>query len=300
MRDGRQTRPGPVQVAVALWWLAALLTALIAFVTFATVADKIRWDDMPRVFANAAFMIVVAIVTITHFGRGKPVARVALTGMAVYYVWTLVIGVTVLVAGESEANAVMVLIEVTRTLFVVAAAILSFTPSAHTYFRSYNLYATRVKATVIAGLAWLVAVAAMAVIVAVSFIDSLPSHGRSWIDWATGTNAIASALVTSMVLCLLPTYVAIVRQFEYGRQWARVTLCVLGVALSLLAVVQALDVFDDRRPETLETVGAVLCLVFVAAVGVGFVLSYLPAVNAHFRQSPRPGDGLGPRGYHFS
>ncbi|ALG11845.1 hypothetical protein [Kibdelosporangium phytohabitans] len=297
MRDGRQV--GPVRVAVALWWLAAGLTALIAFVTFMTVADKLRWDDMPRVLANAAIMIVLAIVTITHFGRGKPVARVALTGMAVYYVWTLIIGVTVLVAGESEAPAVLVLVEVARTLCAVIAAILSFTTPARAYFRLHNARAARVKATIIAGWAWLAAIAAMTVIVAGTFIDSLPSHGRSWIQWATGTNAIAAALVASLVLCLLPAYAALVRQFEYGRQWARITLCVIGVFLSLLAVIQALDVFDDRRPQTLDTVNAVLGLVFVAAVVAGFALSFLPAANAHFRRTPPPEVPQG-GDYHFS
>jgi hypothetical protein len=76
-----------------------------------------------------------------------------------------------------------------------------------------------------------------------------------------------------------------VRQFEFGRQWARVTLTVLGIFCGVLAVFPIIDAFDPDNPDDLAMVYAVFgALQLVALVGA-VVLSYVPAVNAYFREA---------------
>jgi hypothetical protein len=163
MVDNRwRIRPDSVYIAVILWWTTAGLTALLAVISLVEVAGRIRSDDLSRVVGGALPAGVLVVLTITKFNRGRPVARVALTGMAVYCTWTLVIGLSVVIAGESEAPVIQVLIEITRTVCAIVATVFSFAPTARTYFGAYNAHATRTKATSVAGWMWLVGIAALA------------------------------------------------------------------------------------------------------------------------------------------
>ncbi|RSM75944.1 hypothetical protein DMH04_37185 [Kibdelosporangium aridum] len=279
MRERWQIRPDTVYMAVVLWWTAAGLTMVPALFGLYETLDRVRWDDVPRLLGGFALGVALVIVAITKFDRGRPVARMALTGLAVYYTWTLIIGLSVIMAGKSQGVIILFLIEVARTLCAIAAAALSYTPTARKYFNAYNAHDTRTDKTLWVGWLWAAGIAALALQFGAEFVDNLPSHGRSWTQWATGRNAISSALTASFLLCLMPAYASIVRQFLFGRQWARVTLTVFGVLCGILAVLQITDTF---------TVSTVFAAIQVLATAAALVWSCLPAVNAHFlNQSPR-------------
>ncbi|MCE7010357.1 hypothetical protein LWC34_47275 [Kibdelosporangium philippinense] len=279
VRHHRQVRPDAVYMAVVLWWTAAGLTMVPALIGLYDTLGRVGWND--RLLIGFVLGVALVIVAIRKFDRGQPVARTVLTGLAVYYAWTLVVGLTVITAGKADGLIVVFLIEAARTATAIAAAILAFTPRARKYFDQGGApgEATRWPAWL-----WGVGIAALALQFGAEFIDSLPSNGRSWTRWATGSNALGDALLASFLLCLVPAYASIARQFYFARQWARVTLTVLGVVAAVLATVQVLDALDRSSVSDLAALNAVFAAIQVLATVGAIVWSYLPAVNADFRR----------------
>jgi hypothetical protein len=276
-------RPDSVYFALILWVTAAGLTALIAVIGLLGVVGRARSVDWGSVTAGAVLLAGVGLVTIWQFNRGRPVARVALAGFAVFYTWGLVLDLTVVMAGKSAAPVIVVVIEAVRTGCAVVATLLSFSATARDYFAAYDAYATRSDATRVPAWLWAVGIAAVAAQLVIGFVDNLPSNGRSWTSWAASRSGLA-VLQASMVLCLIPAYAILVRQFRFGRQWARVTLIVIGVVCGVLAVAGIVDTFDARDPSETAVAYSVLGFVQLIALLGAVVLSFRPAVNDDFRR----------------
>ncbi|WP_020674124.1 hypothetical protein [Amycolatopsis nigrescens] len=276
--------PGPVRSAFGLWVAAATLTVLIALLSLTVAGDNGRSADVGGSVPGLVLMLAGIGWTIFQFGRGRPAARLLLTGLAVYFVWALVVDLTIL-SGEVTTSAVVpiaALLEVARAICVVVAGVAAYTRSARAYFAGYDVDAPRAGAAGLPGWVWAAGIAAVAGQLAVGFVHNLPSDGRGWEDWVTGGDTV-TALQTSLVLCLVPAWAALVRWFRFGRQWARVTLTVLGSLCAVVEVFVILDALDPDNSDDLAVTYAVLGGVQLAALVLGVALSYLPAVNAHFR-----------------
>lgn len=269
-------------MAVVLYVSAAGLTALIAVIGLVAVTGRSRSVDWSTVLVGAMLLVGFGTVLIWQFNRGRPVARVALAGVTAYFTFGLTLDLVVVAAGESSAPVIVFIIEAVRTGCAIAATVLAFSASAQVYFAAYDEGETPAAATGLPAWFWGLGVALLTVQLAVSFIDQLPGGDRSWATWATSRSA-ATTLQVGATLCLVPAYAALVRHFRFCRQWARVTLTVLGVLLGVVAALQIVVVFGRGVPDGLAIAFGVLEAAQLAALIIAVVLSYRPALNAHFR-----------------
>lgn len=274
-------RPDSVYVAMVLWVVAAGLTALITAIGLLALVGSTRSPEWSSVLVGVLVLVGFGIVSITQLNRGQPVARVALTGIAVYF--TLGLLLDLIVAGADDTSLTVLLIEVVRTACAIAATVASFTPTAGQYFSEYNGVTTRADATALPAVLWYVGIAMLAAQFAINLWDNLPALGRSLESWARSRRS-AAALQASMALCLIPAYFALVHQFRFGRQWSRVTLTVLGALCGVLAVAALVDTFDASNPKDVAVIGAILGTAQLASLLAAVVLSYRPSVNAYFRE----------------
>jgi hypothetical protein len=269
---------------MVLWVVAAGLTALIAAIGLLALVGSTRSPEWSAVIVGVLVLVGFGVVSITQLNRGQPVARVALTGIAVYFTLGLLLDLIVVGADDSGDSLILVIIEAVRTACAIAATIASFRPSASQYFSEYNDEAIRADVTALPAWLWGLGIAMLAAQFAVHFWDNLPAFGRSLESWA-GSRRAAAALQDSMALCLIPAYFALVQQFRRGRQWSRVTLTVLGVLCGFFAIASLADVLDAGNPNDVAVIGAILGTAQLVSLLAAVVLSYRPAVNAHFREA---------------
>ncbi|MFD8499949.1 hypothetical protein [Amycolatopsis sp. NPDC059657] len=280
--DQQMTCPAPARLASGLWIWAAGLTVLIALLGLANLPDTTsRKASGPGlgVLGGVLLLLGFAAWTIWQYRKGLPPARLVLAGVTVYFGWTLIIGVTMVQSGRSEfpvLTRIAMLVELVRALSMIVATALSYTPSARAYFRFYER--GRQAGAEVAARIWLVVMIAVLVQVSLGFTDSLPSHGRTWTEWATFRNAVEDATIAFAGLCLVPAWGSIVRQFRLGRQWARVALTVIGAVCAAFEVSVIVDASSFDTPAYVVC-AVVQLLAFAAAV----VASFASPVNAHFR-----------------
>ncbi|QWF82670.1 hypothetical protein [Amycolatopsis sp. CA-230715] len=285
--------PRTVRFSCGLWVAATVLTVPLSLAGIVVALDRSRSPGLGSLLAGLVVLLALGGWAIVQFEHGRPVARAALTGITVFCAWGLLIDLTVLASGESDgstAAAPVVILEAARAGCMIVAAVLAFSESARRYFAAYDAAAPRAGAAAVPGWVWAAGIAVVTAQLAIGFTDNLPSHGRGWVTWATGRYAVETALQTSALLCLVPAWATVVRQFRYGRQWARVALTALGVLCAFFEVFAVVDAADPDNTDDLKVVYALLAVLQVTALVIAVVLSYLPAVNAHFRKASGAAD----------
>ncbi|PXY21710.1 hypothetical protein BAY59_30160 [Prauserella coralliicola] len=251
------SEPRSVRVAFWLWVTGLVLTLPVVLLSrFGAPED----DSNP---VGSLILLALVVWALLRFAAGRPLARAALSGLAGFFVLSTVFDVIVLSSLPEGDPLLTVLVwaGALRAVFLVAAAVLSYSDSASAHFAS-AAPRTAPAASRSAVVAWGVAIAAAAGQLLVAFSALLPSGGLTWPDWAALD--ADDTLPTALCLCLLPTWCSVLWQFRLGSRWALVTLVVVG---TLAGIGEGYVLFS------LDGVHPVLAAVYLAATVVALALT---------------------------
>ncbi|WP_370948689.1 hypothetical protein AB5J62_14340 [Amycolatopsis sp. cg5] len=222
------TRPMPLRLAFGLWIWAVGLTLLVVLLGLVHLPEPSAGRPSGQgtgVLGSAIVLVCSAGWTLWQYHRGLPLARVVLAGLTVYFGWTLIVDAMAVGVIRSDFPGVdrfAVVVELVRVLSMIVAVVLSFTPSAHGWFRRYE----------------------------------------------SGRHSGAK----------LAAWFWVVREFRFGRRWARVTLLVTGAVCAAFEVAVIVDASTFDTPAYV-TCAVVQLMAFAAAV----VLSFVSPAKDHFR-----------------
>lgn len=276
----QRERPRSVRFAFVLWIVAAVLTAPTTMITIVVLPGE---RSVFGVVCVAVGIIVVSALVpwaVWGFSRGGPVARAVLTGISVFWVLSLATELITLSSDRSGAAVAFVLVlETVRAGAGVLASMLAWDVPSRSYFSCYDGNAARPEVVAVPGGLWFAGITAVAAQLSIVFWRNLSEV--DWADQAVGGPAVFPLVGSGAVLCLIPAWASLERQFRYGRQWARVTLTVLGAAFLLVELLVIRNAFTADG----VVIYGVLGVVQLIATGAAIVSSYPRRLDAFFRSA---------------